>query len=54
MTSFRLTPITTAQYPTPACRPAYSALDCRRIENAFGLIRPPWQASVDKTVFQLL
>jgi dTDP-4-dehydrorhamnose reductase len=54
MTSFRLTPITTAQYPTPARRPAYSALDCRRIETAFGIVRPPWQASVDKTVFQLL
>jgi dTDP-4-dehydrorhamnose reductase len=54
MTSFRLTPITTAQYPTPARRPPYSALDCRRIEAAFGLIRPPWQAGVEKTVLQLL
>lgn len=54
LTSFRLTPITTAQYPTPARRPAYSALDCRRIETAFGIIRPSWQASVEKTVLQLL
>jgi len=54
MTSFRLTPITTAQYPTPARRPAFSALDCRRIETAFGIIRPPWQAGVEKTVLQLL
>lgn len=54
MAYFRLTPIATAQYPTPARRPAYSALDCRRIETAFGIIRPPWQASVEKTVLQLL
>jgi dTDP-4-dehydrorhamnose reductase len=54
MTSFRLTPIATAQYPTPARRPAYSALDCRRIETAFGITRPPWQTSVEKVVSRLL
>jgi dTDP-4-dehydrorhamnose reductase len=54
MASFRLTPIPTADYPTPARRPAYSVLDCRRIETRFGLARPPWQASVTKTVDRLL
>lgn len=54
MASFRLTPIPTAQYPTPARRPPYSVLDCRRIESRFGLARPPWQSSVAKTVDRLL
>lgn len=54
MASFRLTPIATAEYPTPARRPAYSALDCRRIEAAFGIIRPRWQTGVEKAVRQLL
>ncbi|MGE5255775.1 MAG: dTDP-4-dehydrorhamnose reductase [Hyphomicrobiales bacterium] len=54
MTSFRITPIPTAQYPTPARRPPYSVLDCTRIESRFGLARPPWQSSVAKTVDRLL
>jgi dTDP-4-dehydrorhamnose reductase len=50
----RLIPISTAEYPTPACRPAYSVLDCRRIEAAFGITRPPWQSSVAHAVRRLL
>ena len=52
--SFRITPIPTVQYPTPARRPPYSVLDCHRIESSFGLARPPWQSSVAKTVDRLL
>jgi len=51
---YRLTPITTADYPTPARRPAYSVLDCGRIEQRFGILRPPWRTSVEKTVDRLL
>ena len=51
---YRLTPIATADYPTPARRPAYSVLDCRRIEDCFGVVRPPWQDGVEKTVDRLL
>jgi dTDP-4-dehydrorhamnose reductase len=36
-------PITTAEYPTPARRPANSRLDCTRLENDFGLQMPDWQ-----------
>jgi len=54
MASFRITPISTAQYPAPARRPPYSVLDCRRIESRFGLTRPTWQSSVVKTVDRLL
>jgi dTDP-4-dehydrorhamnose reductase len=51
---YRLVPIATADYPTPARRPAYSVLDCGRIERTFGIVRPPWQAGVEKTVGRLL
>jgi dTDP-4-dehydrorhamnose reductase len=42
----RLTPIVTADYPTPARRPAYSVLDCSAAVEAFGLSLPPWQESL--------
>lgn len=35
----RLRPITTADYPTPAPRPAYSVLGTAKLENVFG-VRP--------------
>lgn len=37
-----VTDITTADYPTPAARPAYSALDTSKYETAFGAL-PDWQ-----------
>jgi dTDP-4-dehydrorhamnose reductase len=52
--AFRLRAITTAEYPTPARRPPYSVLDCRRVEAVFGIRRPPWTQSVEKTVDRLL
>ena len=35
--------ITTAEYPTPALRPANSRLSSRRFESAFGMSHKPWQ-----------
>lgn len=34
--------IETAAYPTPGRRPAYSVMDCARIERAFGVRPEPW------------
>jgi dTDP-4-dehydrorhamnose reductase len=41
-----VTPITTADYPTPAKRPPYSALSCIKLEKAFGLSLPGWQTAL--------
>lgn len=35
--------ITTAEYPTPAKRPAYSVLDCGRLKKTFGIQLPDWE-----------
>ncbi len=39
----KLNAITTDQYPTPAQRPLYSVLDCRKLENTFAIMRNTWQ-----------
>ncbi len=36
-------PITTADYPTPAARPANSALDCGKLAARFGILPRPWR-----------
>ncbi|WP_028323530.1 dTDP-4-dehydrorhamnose reductase [Desulfatirhabdium butyrativorans] len=47
-------PIPTEQYPTPAKRPAYSALNCEKIRNAFGIRPRPWRESLRETVDGIL
>ncbi|MGO9445261.1 MAG: dTDP-4-dehydrorhamnose reductase [Thiobacillaceae bacterium] len=42
-----LKPITTAEYPTPARRPANSVLSNDRLEHAFGVRLPHWQDALD-------
>jgi dTDP-4-dehydrorhamnose reductase len=43
-------PIATADWPTPAKRPADSRLDCAKLEAAFGARLPDWRASLAPTV----
>jgi dTDP-4-dehydrorhamnose reductase len=43
-------PITTAEYPTPARRPANSRLDCTRLNDVFGVRLPHWRNSLTRTV----
>jgi len=38
-----LRPATTDQFPSPASRPLFSALDCQKFENTFDLVFPPWK-----------
>lgn len=42
----QLNAITTADYPTPAKRPANSKLDCSKIKHAFGLPPSDWQSAL--------
>lgn len=46
-------PIPSAQYPTPARRPAYSVLDTSKIQQTFNIIIPSWKDSLQKCL-QLL
>lgn len=49
----RVEPIASADYPTRAARPAYSVLDCARLENAFGIELPGWRAGLDEVLDEL-
>jgi dTDP-4-dehydrorhamnose reductase len=44
----RVTPITTAEYPTPATRPAFAVLDAARFARTFGFGLPDWQTSLQQ------
>lgn len=44
----QVTPITTADYPTPAQRPAYSVLSKSKITTALGVNPPHWRESLRK------
>jgi dTDP-4-dehydrorhamnose reductase len=45
--------ITTADYPTPARRPAYSHLDVRKLESDFGIGLPSWQEGLKRVIAAL-
>jgi dTDP-4-dehydrorhamnose reductase len=42
----RVEAISTAEYPTPTKRPAYSVLECGKLERTFGLRLPHWEESL--------
>jgi dTDP-4-dehydrorhamnose reductase len=46
--SCRLSPITTAEYPTPATRPHWSLLDNSKLQAVFGLALPDWNLSLNQ------
>jgi dTDP-4-dehydrorhamnose reductase len=46
-------PLTTAQYPTPAKRPANSRLNTARFRDTFGLRLPSWQDGVRHVLNQI-
>lgn len=51
--SARVRRITTADYPTPAARPANSRLDCGLIARIHGVTLPAWQGALDTVIARL-
>lgn len=49
----RTIPITTAEYPTPARRPAYSVLSCAKISAVLGTYPPHWRQGLRKMLAEL-
>lgn len=50
----RVRRISTAEYPTPAARPANSRLDATRLYDTYGMRLPDWRASLASTVTRLV
>ena len=48
-----LTAITTADYPTPARRPANSVLDCEKYTATFGVKPRPWREALAEVIAEL-
>lgn len=46
-------PITTAEYPTPARRPANSVLDCTRAHTTLGVELPHWKDALQRMLKEL-
>lgn len=46
----RIDPIVSAEYPTPARRPANSRLSSRKLEATFGFVLPPWQRQIARLI----
>ena len=49
-----VSPISTAEYPTPARRPAWSVLDCSSLERAFAVRPDDWQAALHAVLSELV
>lgn len=54
LTADDIVPITTADYPLPAPRPANSRLDTQRLRETFGLELPAWQSGLGHVLQQIL
>ncbi len=47
-------PVPTSVFPTPAKRPLNSRLCTHKLQQAFGLVLPPWQQGVDRMLTEML
>lgn len=53
ITDCNVKPLHTEEYPTPACRPAYSVLDKTKIKNAYNICIPHWEDSLRECMAKL-
>lgn len=53
ITSCHVRPLHTAEYPTPANRPAYSVLDKTKIKQTYGIEIPYWEESLRECICAL-
>ncbi|MBV5298078.1 MAG: dTDP-4-dehydrorhamnose reductase [Rhodoferax sp.] len=49
-----IAPVPTSAFPTPAVRPLNSRLCTDKLQQAFGLVLPPWQQGVDRMLAEIL
>ena len=50
ITSCKVKPLHTAEYPAKANRPAYSVLDKTKIKTTFGIEIPHWEESLKRCI----
>jgi dTDP-4-dehydrorhamnose reductase len=50
----KINPITTAEYPTPARRPAFSLLDTHKIRETFGVEIPGWKDALERCLQKII
>ena len=50
ITTCRVRPLHTAEYPTPAARPHYSVLDKTKIKQTYGIDVPYWEESLAECI----
>jgi len=50
----KVRPLHTCEYPTPAHRPHYSVLDKTKIKQTYGIVVPYWEESLEVCVHKLL
>ncbi len=49
-----IAPVPTSAFPTPAQRPLNSRLSTHKLQQAFGLVLPPWQQGVNRMLTEIL
>lgn len=49
----KVLPISTAEYPTRAARPKYSAMDTSKIQSVFGVKVPDWRDALSRCIAEI-